>query len=79
MLIGKFNEKLREYEDAFLAKAYLELQYLDEMGAFPSDGVYFKELARVRQELYGIPKDIEGTRKDILDEIARRWVEKMER
>lgn len=74
----KFNEALMEYNDEFLANAYTELKYLSEKGAFHKDAKYFSELVDLRSKSYSCQKDIECTKKDLLNEIARRWAEEHE-
>lgn len=73
MIVGRFNQKLMEHSNSFLVKAYEEIQILDETGAFSQNPKYFKELANERSKLYDSSYNMDATRKDILEEIARRW------
>lgn len=73
MIVGRFNQKLMEYDDEFILNVYEEIQILDETGAFPPNHKYFRELADIRSKLYNTQYNVDATRKDILEEIARRW------
>lgn len=73
MIVGNFNQKLMELDDDIIINAYEEIQILDETGAFPPGYKYFRELAEIRSKLYGTQYHVDATRKDILEEIARRW------
>lgn len=73
MIIGKFNEKLKNCSDKKLIAAYEELQVLSETGAFPSNAKAFRELAIERQQVYNTDYSLDATRSDIWEEIARRW------
>lgn len=75
MLLGKFNEALKEYDNEFLRGAYAELQILKETASFPVGQKYFRELCDERHRLYGDVRNIDATRKDLMYEIARRWYE----
>lgn len=75
MIVKKFNEALKEYDDEFIRGAYTELQILEETGSFPVGQRYFRELCDERHRLYGGVRNIDATRKDLMDEIARRWYE----
>lgn len=75
MLVGKFNEALKEYDNEFICGAYEELQALAETGSFPVGQKYFRELCDERHRIYGDARNIDATRKDLIDEIARRWYE----
>lgn len=72
-MIGRFNQKLMEFDNEFLIKAYEEIQILNETGAFPPNPDHFRELANIRSRLYDMEYNMDATRKDILEEIARRW------
>lgn len=76
MLVGKFNEALKEYDDEFIRGAYAELQVLEETGSFLVGQKYFRELCDERHRLYGDGRNIDTTRKDLMNEIARRWYER---
>lgn len=71
--MGKFNQKLMEYSNEFIKKAYEEIQMLNETGVFPPNPKYFKELENERSKLYDTSYDMNATIKDVLEEIARRW------
>lgn len=73
MIVGRFNEKLMEYSDEKLMTAYEELQILFETGSFPPNAESFQQLAKVRQQIYNTNYNLDATRTDILEEIARRW------
>lgn len=73
MEVKTFNEALREYDNDFLLGAYYELKYLPETGSFPPGQKYFRELVDLRAKLYSCYRDNNSTRKDLMDEIARRW------
>lgn len=73
MIVGKFNQKLMEYSDDFLIKAYEEIKILHETGSFPPNSEHFKELARLRMDLYSTSYDVSATCTDIFEEICRRW------
>lgn len=75
MLAGKFNEALKEYDDEFIRGAYAELKILEETGSFPVGQKYFRELCDLRNQLYNDGRNIDATRTDLLNEIARRWYE----
>lgn len=75
MLVGNFNEALKKYDNEFLRGAYAELQILEETGSFPVGQKYFRELCDERHRLYGDARNIDATRKDLMNEIARRWYE----
>lgn len=65
-----------EYDDDFILGVYRELVYLRKTGAFPIEQKYFRELCNLRHRLYGEygeDRSIDNTKRDLLDEIARRW------
>jgi len=74
MLVGKFNEALKEYDDDFLYGVYQEYQVLEETGVLPENCRYVRELQRLRQEMYH-DNSIDIIKKDVYAEIARRWSE----
>lgn len=73
MIVGRFNQRLMDYDDEFLVKAYEEIKILYETGSFPPNPEHFKELARLRSELYSTSYDVSVTCTDIFEEICRRW------
>ena len=76
MLVGKFNKALKEYDVEFIRGAYAELKILEETGSFPVGQKYFRKLCDLRNQLYNDGRNIDATRKDLLDEIACRWYER---
>lgn len=73
---AKFNSTiLKEYCDEFIRGAYSELKILEETGSFPVGQKYFRELCDLRNRLYHDGRNIDATRTDLLNEIARRWYE----
>jgi hypothetical protein len=75
MEMGKFNKALMDYDDDFLIGAYEELQVLSETGCFPTGQKYFRELADLRHSMYHDGRNNDATKKDVMNEIARRWYE----
>ena len=62
-----------EYDDDFILGAYKELLYLKKTGSFPVEQKYFRELCDVRHRLCKSGRSPDDTKRDLLDEIARRW------
>ena len=75
MLVGKFNEVLKEYDDEFIHGAYAELKIFEKTGFFPIGQKYFRQLCDLRHQLYNDGRNIDTTRKDLIDEIVCRWYE----
>lgn len=75
MLVGKFNEALKKYDDEFIRGTYAELKILEETDSFPVGQKYFRELCDLRNQSYNDGRNIDATRTDLLNEIARRWYE----
>lgn len=65
-------EVFAEYDDDFILGAYKELLYLRKTGALPVEPKYFRELCDVRYRLFD-DRSIDNTKRDLLDEIAKRW------
>ena len=78
MAIGMFDKALMEYSDEFLLKAYQELEYMSENGCMPPGQMYFRELVDLRAKLYKSNRDNDTTKKDLFNEIARRWAKDKE-
>lgn len=75
--MNKFENNLMkvfaEYDNDFILGAYKELLYLRKTGSFPVGQKYFIELCDVRHRLYESERSLDDTKRDLLDEIARRW------
>lgn len=70
--VKSLSEALAEYDDGFLLGAYRELVYLRKTGSFPINQQYFRELCGLRYKLFE-DRSIDNAKRDLLDEIARRW------
>lgn len=70
---SSITEVLAEYDDDFILGAYKELLHLRNTGSFPVERKYFRELCDARYRLYEIERALDDTKRDLLDEIARRW------
>lgn len=73
-MLGDFNLKLKEYEGKKIMQAYEELQELSDTGEMPAES-FFRELVKERQRIYNTDYNINATKADVMEEIARRWYE----
>lgn len=66
-----FSDVLRKKTDEELFEAYQELKKLDETGVL-SSGI-FQELCTARAELYHTDCSMDVTRREMMEELGRRW------
>lgn len=72
MKVNSLAEELEEYDDDFILGAYRELVHLRKTGSFPVGQKYFRGLCDLRHRLFN-DRSIDNVKRDLLDEIARRW------
>lgn len=71
--MNSLAKALAEYDEDFILGAYKELLHLRKTGSFPVGQKYFRELCNVRHRFYESERSLDDTKRDLLDEIARRW------
>ena len=74
-----FADKLKKFDDKYLYTAYKELIELSITGEFPVDSHYLKDLVYLCAKLSEHDFNILNFKVELLNEIARRWTEDLEK
>lgn len=74
-----FADKLKKFDDKYLYTVYKELIELSITGEFPVDSHYLKDLVYLRAKLSEHDFNMLNFKVELLNEIARRWTEDLEK